>query len=89
MVMADRPEVRTASVPITAVDVVGLAEQLANALVRVPFRHPWGGPAGTRHNLGAASPARSCGRFMGYASSLPIEEFRSVELVLDERVPAW
>ena len=44
MVMADRPDVRTASLPVTAITVVGLAESLVNGLARVPFRRPWQGP---------------------------------------------
>lgn len=83
MVMADRPDVRTASTPIAAVDTLGLAQQLANALVRVPFRSPWQGPAGVVHNLGQNVTREIVRTFMGYSSSLPIEEFRSIEWGLD------
>ena len=38
--MGRRPDVPTASVPVTAVDAVGLAQQRGAALVRVPFRRP-------------------------------------------------
>jgi acetyl esterase/lipase len=83
MVMADRPDVPTASAPIAAVDTLGLAQQLTNALVRVPFRSPWRGPAGVVHNLGQNVTREVVRTFMGYSSSLPIEEFRSIERGLD------
>lgn len=83
MVMAERPDVRTASVPIAAVDTLGLAQQLTNSLVRVPFRSPWAGPAGLLHNLGQTVTREVVRTFMGYSSSLPIEEFRSIERGLD------
>ena len=83
MVMADRPDVRTASASIAAVDTFGLAQQVTNALVRVPFRSPWKGPSGLAHNLGQSVTREIVRTFMGYSSSLPIEEFRSIEQGLD------
>jgi len=84
MVMAERPDVRTASAPIAAVDVVGLIQQMSNALVRVPFRSPLSGASGALHNLGQTVTREVVRTFMGYSSSLPIEEFRSIELALDK-----
>lgn len=83
MVMARRPEVRTAPAPIAAVDAVALAQQMGAALARVPFRRPWDGPAGLWHNLGQNVTREVVRTFMGYSSSLPIEEFRSIEAGLD------
>lgn len=83
MVMAERPEVRTATAPIAAVDVFGLLQQMSNALIRVPFRSPLSGTSGTMHNLGQTVTREIVRTFMGYSSSLPIEEFRSIELALD------
>lgn len=83
MVMADRPQVRTASAPIAAVDTLGLAQQLTNALVRVPFRSPWQGASGVAHNVAVHVTREVVRTFMGYSSSLPIEEFRSIERGLD------
>ncbi len=83
MVMAERPEVRTATAPIAAVDVVGLAQQMTNALIRVPFRSPLRGPSTRLANLGQTITREAVRTFMGYSSSLPIEEFRSIELALD------
>lgn len=83
MVMADRPDVRTASAPIAAVDTFGLAQQVTNALVRVPFRSPWKGSSGLVRNLGQNVTREIVRTFMGYSSSLPIEEWRSIEHGLD------
>jgi epsilon-lactone hydrolase len=84
MVMGKRDDVETASAPIAAVAMVGLGQQLVNALVRVPFRRPWSGPSTVAHNVGEATTRQVVRSFMGYSSSLPIEEFRSIEVVLDD-----
>ncbi len=83
MVMAQRPEVATAAPPIAAVDAIGLGQQMANALIRVPFRRPLHGSSGLLHNLGQNVTREVVRTFMGYSSSLPIEEFRSIEHGLD------
>jgi len=84
MVMGRRPEVKTASAPVAAFAVGGLAAQLATALASVPFRRPWEGPAGRLHNVGAAVTRTVLRAFIGYATSLPIPEFRSVEVLIDD-----
>jgi epsilon-lactone hydrolase len=84
MVMARRPDVNTAAPSIAAIDTLGLAEQLVNALVRVPFRALPGGPSSRVDRIGASVTREVVRSFMGYCSSLPIEEFRSIELVLDD-----
>ncbi len=84
MVMADRPEVRTAAAPVVAIDTVLLAQQMAAALARLPFRHPLRGGSGTLSNLGASVTREVVRSFMGYCSSLPIAEFRSIEQLLDD-----
>lgn len=84
MVMADRPDVPTASAPITAVTVLGLAENLTNAMLRVPFRRPLDGPSNPVGNLGSNVTRQVLRAFMGYSCSLPIEEFRSMEKLLDD-----
>jgi monoterpene epsilon-lactone hydrolase len=83
MAMGNRPEVQTAPAAITALDVSLLAQQLATALARVPFRHPFEGPSSVLPNLGISVTREVIRSFMGYASSLRIPEFRSLELVLD------
>lgn len=84
MVMADRPEVRTAAAPVVAIDTVLLAQQMAAALARVPFRHPLRGGSGRLSNFGASVTREVVRSFMGYCSSLPIAEFRSIEQLLDD-----
>ncbi|MBD0862444.1 alpha/beta hydrolase fold domain-containing protein [Gordonia sp. zg691] len=84
MVMADRPEVQTASGPVTTLAVVGLAQNLLTGLARVPFRKPFSGPAGLLDNLGQSVTRQVIRSFMGYSMGLPIEEFRSMEKILDD-----
>ena len=82
--MGRRPGVARSSWAITATDLVGLAGQLATALVRVPFRDPLRGEGNPVHNSVVALTRETIRSFMGYSSSLPIEEFRSIEVVLDD-----
>src|SRR5580704_12401793 len=82
--MGRRAGVATASWPITATDLAGLAGQMATAVARVPFRRPWSGLGSPQHNLAVAVTRETIRSFMGYASSLPINEYRSVEMFLDD-----
>lgn len=84
MVMADRPGVATASLPVTALTLVGLGEGILNGLARVPFAHPWRGPGGLLDNVGQSVTQHVLRSFMGYSTGLPIDEFRSMEKVLDQ-----
>jgi epsilon-lactone hydrolase len=84
MAMGNRPEVKTAPAPIVALDVTLLAEVLATALARVPFRHPFRGQSSLPSNLGIAVTREVMRAFMGFTSALRIPEFRSLELVVDE-----
>ena len=84
MVMARRPDVKTAAASIAAIDTLGLAEQMANALVRVPFRALPDSGDSRLHRIGASVTREVVRTFMGYCSSLPIDEFRSIELLLDD-----
>ncbi|MGP0029487.1 MAG: alpha/beta hydrolase [Acidimicrobiales bacterium] len=83
MVMSDRPEVRKASWPIAAVDVAGLASNLVGAVARLPFRQPWRGPGNLTRNLAVSATREFVRSLLGYASSLPIDEFRALEGILD------
>ena len=84
MVMGRRPGVAHSSWPVGATDLVGLGAQLGLSLGRVPFRRPWAGDGSLPHNLGVAVTRETMRSFMGYLTALPIEEFRFVELVLDD-----
>jgi monoterpene epsilon-lactone hydrolase len=83
MVMSDRPEVATASWPIALIDVGGLASNFVAALGRLPFRDPWRGPGRPGRNLAVSATRELVRSLLGYASSLPIDEFRALEKVLD------
>jgi acetyl esterase/lipase len=82
--MGNRPEVKTAPAPVTALDVGLLAQVLATAMARVPFRHPFAGDASPPTNLAISTTREVIRAFMGYCSALRIPEFRSLELVLDD-----
>ena len=84
MVMAERHEVDTASVPVTAIDAVALAGEVLVALARVPFRRPLAGPGSTATNLGVTVTREVLRSFMGNVTGLPIAEFRSVEHLIDD-----
>ncbi len=84
MAMGNRPEVATAPAPVVALDVTLMAQQLAVALARVPFRRPFEGPSSLLSNLGMSVTREVIRSFMGYCSSLRIPEFRSLELVMDD-----
>jgi monoterpene epsilon-lactone hydrolase len=81
--MSDRPEVRTASWPIAAVDVAGLTSSLIGAVARLPFRAPWRGPSNRPRNLAVSTTRELTRSLLGYAASLPIDEFRALERILD------
>ena len=83
MVMARRPEVKTAPGPVVAIDTVLLAQQMTAALGRLPFTRPFTGRSNPLSSLGANLTREMARSFMGYCSSLPIAEFRSIELLLD------
>ncbi|HNP56646.1 MAG TPA: alpha/beta hydrolase fold domain-containing protein [Gordonia sp. (in: high G+C Gram-positive bacteria)] len=83
MVMADRPGVKTASAPITAIALAGLASTMVTGLARVPFSKPLSGPFGVLDNVGQATTRQAVRSFLGYAMSLQIDEFRSMEKVID------
>jgi epsilon-lactone hydrolase len=82
--MGRRPDVDTAPAPIAALTLLGRGEQLANALISVPLRRPWQGPAGALDNIGRSVTRQVMRSFMGYSSSLPIPEFRSLEMAIDD-----
>lgn len=84
MVMADREGVETATKPVTALTVVGLVDNMVNGLARIPFQKPLSGPGGVLDNIGQAVTRQTVRSFLGYSVSLPIEEFRSMEKILDE-----
>lgn len=84
MVMGRRAGVETASAPVTAFAVTGLAAQLANSLASIPFQRPWSGGPNPFENLGIAVTREVVRSFLGYTMSLPTPEFRSLEMIIDD-----
>jgi len=84
MAMGNRPEVETAPTPVAALDVALLAQVLATAMARVPFRRPFAGTSSPATNFVTSVTREGIRAFMGYCSALRIPEFRSLELVLDD-----
>ena len=82
--MADRDGVDQASASVTAVALIGLGEQMINALAKVPFTRPWRGGSDPVRNTGVSVTRAGLRAFLGFSTSLPIDEFRSVEAVLDQ-----
>lgn len=82
--MAARPDVQVASPAIAAVDTLGLAGAFAQAALRIPLRAPWRGPSSMSRNIAVASTRELLRSLMGYMTSLPVDEFRAIERVLDE-----
>jgi len=84
MVMGRREDVETASAPIAAFAVAGMLEQMALAVLSVPFRSPWKGSHSVGDNIGASVTRQVMRSFMGYSTSIPTEELRSIEVLIDD-----
>jgi acetyl esterase/lipase len=84
MVMGRRPGVQRSSWPVAVTDLVGLVGEMGLGMARVPFRRPWSGRGNLAHNVAVSVTRETMRTFMGYSTSLPIDEFRSIELVLDD-----
>jgi len=84
MAMARRPEVKTSRPAIAAIDSFGLAQHLVNAILHVPFRGALRGAGNIVDRVSTAVVREVSRSFISYISGLPIDQFRSVELVLDE-----
>ena len=75
------PGSETASWPIAAVDVAGLASSLVGAVARLPFRTPWRGPSNGPRNLAVSTTRELTPIPLGYRrhfrsmSSAPWSEF--------------
>ena len=84
MVMGKRPDVKTSPLPVTVLTVGGLAARLGTALATVPLRQPWRGPDDVAHNVGQSVTREVMRAFMGYSATLPTDQFRSIEVLLDD-----
>lgn len=63
--------------------MMGLMSQMGVAMARVPFRRPWQGQGNAVHNVAVVTTREAVRTFMGYSTSLPIDQFRSIEMMLD------
>ena len=84
MVMGRRPGVQRSSWPVAVTDLIGLVGEMGLGMARVPFRRPWSGQGNLAHNVAVSVTRETMRTFMGYSTSLPVDEFRSIELVLDD-----
>ena len=84
MVMGKRPDVARSSWPVAATDMAGLVGQIGISMLQVPFRRPWSGEGSVARNVAVAVTRQTVRTFMGYSTSLPIEQFRSIEVILDD-----
>ncbi|MBM3674139.1 MAG: alpha/beta hydrolase [Actinobacteria bacterium] len=84
MVMADRPDVPTASLPGTALAVGALATRLATTLATLPLHRPWRGPDDLLTNTAQEGTREVLRSFLVGALALPTPELRSVEKLLDD-----
>ena len=82
--MGSRPDVAVASKAVAAIDTLGLAGAFTAAIARIPLRAPWRGPRDPLRNIAVASTREFVRSLIGYMTSLPIDEFRALELVVDE-----
>ncbi len=84
MVMGRRPGVERSTWPVAVTDLAGLLGQIGVGLAHVPLRRPWQGRGNVAHNVAVVTTREVMRTFMGYSTSLPIDQFRSVELFLDD-----
>jgi monoterpene epsilon-lactone hydrolase len=84
MSMAKRPDVKTSRAAIATIDVFGLTQHLATSLMHIPFRRVLSGGGSVPDRVSAAVVREVSRSFIGYTTGLPIDQFRSVERVIDE-----
>lgn len=93
MVMADRPEVATASLVDTARTVGELAVRLGGTIAALPFHRPWEGPSSVLDNTTTESLREVLKTALSYSMGLPTPRLRSMEKVLDDLcrivLPPW
>jgi epsilon-lactone hydrolase len=84
MVMADRPGVKTAPLPETAVTLVELGTRMASTLATLPLHQPWRGPESVMDNTLHESVREILKTLMTYSLTLPTPRLRSLEKFLDD-----
>jgi acetyl esterase/lipase len=84
MVMADRPGVKTAPVPETAVALAELGGRMAATMATLPLHQPWRGPESPWDNTIHESVREILKTLLSYALTLPTPRLRSLEKFLDD-----
>ncbi len=84
MVMADRPDVKTAPMPETALTLAELGARMASTLATLPMHQPWRGPESPVDNAIHESVREILKTLLSYALTLPTPRLRSLEKFLDD-----
>ncbi len=84
MVMADRPGVKTAPMPETAVTLAELGVRMATTMATLPLHQPWTGPESMVDNTIHESVREILKTLLTYALTLPTPRLRSLEKFLDD-----
>jgi acetyl esterase/lipase len=84
MVMADRPGVKTAPLPETALTLTELGTRMASTLATLPLHQPWRGPESPMDNTIHESVREILKTLLTYSMTLPTPRLRSLEKFLDD-----
>ena len=84
MVMADRPGVKTAGMPETAMTLAELGARMTSTLVTLPLHQPWNGPESAVDNTIHESVREILKTLLSFSLTLPTPRLRSLEKVLDD-----
>ncbi|MGZ4689626.1 MAG: alpha/beta hydrolase [Acidimicrobiia bacterium] len=82
--MADRPGVKTAPMPETAVTLAELGARMATTMATLPLHQPWRGPESVVDNTVHESVREILKTLMTYALTLSTPRLRSLEKFLDD-----
>ncbi len=84
MVMADRPGVKTAPLPETALTLVELGARMSTTLATLPMHQPWRGPESVVDNTVHESVREILKTLLTFSLTLPTPRLRSLEKFLDD-----
>jgi epsilon-lactone hydrolase len=82
--MADRPGVKTAPGPETALTLMELGTRMATTVATLPLHQPWTGPESAWNNTVHESVREILKTLLSYSMSLPTPRLRSLEKFLDD-----
>jgi acetyl esterase/lipase len=84
MVMADRPEVKTAPAYETALTLTELGARMATTMATLPLHQPWNGPESVVDNTVHESVREILKTLLTFSLTLPTPRLRSLEKFLDD-----